>query len=165
VRGVKLKKKYNVKKTISMKMFISEFGEAFTSHTKLKLLEIGKRCVLSRKEIDYCFDIKHVEHIKHECSNIDNPSEIKFKEYTFGQLLVSEEFLYFSTEFIEGADTIQYPTISNIYNAMEAPEECIDGNINAKRLQDSNVNYVIDKLLEICPPLSAEYMKIIGRYK
>lgn len=165
VRGINLKKKYNMKKTISMRMFISEFDEAFTSHMKLRLLEIGKRCVLTRKEIDYCFDLKHVEHTKHDLDETNGDLMIKPKEYTYGQLLVNEGVPYFSDEHTDGEEIIQYPTISNIYNEMDGQVEFFDEDIRAKRLQDSNIDYLVDNLLEIYPPLSPEYMKIISKYK
>lgn len=148
-----------------MKMFISEFGEAFTSHMKLRLLEIGKRCILTRKEIDYCFDLKHVEHIKHDCGKTDSDSNIKYKEYTYGQLLANDETLYFSDEYIDGEELIQFPTIGDIYSAMDVQVEFFNGNIKAKKLQDSNIDYLVGNLLEICPPLSSEYLKIIGKYQ
>ena len=44
-----MKKNYKMKKTISMKMFVSELGENFSDHMKEKLLELDIRCVLTRK--------------------------------------------------------------------------------------------------------------------
>jgi hypothetical protein len=164
VRGVNLKRKYNMKRTISMGMFISEFGEAFTSHMKHRLLDIGKRCVLTRKENGYNFDFKHVEHIKHNFASKEDISSTKLKEYTYGQIFVIEDKLYFSDEHIDGDDSIQFPTISDIYTGIDVMPESIDGNVKAKVLQDSNIDYFVDNLLEICPPLSSEYLKIIGKY-
>lgn len=160
-----MKKKYNMKKTISLGMFISEFSEAFTSHMKLRLLEIGKRCVLTRKADYSSFDLKHVEHTKYDCGNVQGASNKKLKEYTYGQFLVKEGILYFSDVHIDGDDVIQYPTIGEIYRAIDAEVELFEENIEAKRLQDSNIDYLVDNLLAVCPQLSSEYLKIISEYK
>jgi hypothetical protein len=63
-----VKRKYNIRKTISMKKFISEFGDNFSEHMKKRLMEIEVRCVLTRKEAEYKFEIKHVEHTLYDCS-------------------------------------------------------------------------------------------------
>ena len=61
-----MKKNYKMKKTISLKMFIAEFGENFSDHMKKRLLELEVRCVLTRKEDSNKLDLKHVEHTQHE---------------------------------------------------------------------------------------------------
>ena len=158
-------KKHNMKKTISIAMFISEFGDAFTSHMKLKLLEIGKSCVLIRRETGYSFDLKHVEHKKEQIENSDGTSNLKLREYTYGQLLVHEEILYFSMGHKNGEDEVQFPTISEIYGDLNVPVEFLEDDIEAKRIEDSNVDYLVDHLNAIYPELSPEYLKIIGRYR
>ena len=45
-----MKKNYNMKKTIAMKGFISEFGEVLSEKMKKRLLELEIRTVLTRKE-------------------------------------------------------------------------------------------------------------------
>lgn len=148
-----------------MSMFISEFGEAFTSHTKQKLMEIRNSCILIRKAPGDSFDIKHVEHTKHILDNADGTSNMKPREYTFGQLLINEDLLYFSKECEETEDAIQHPAISDIYSNMDTKPEVLEDNIEGKRIEDSNVDYLVDHLTELYPPLSEEYLKIIGKYK
>jgi hypothetical protein len=160
-----LKKKHNMKKTISIAMFISEFGEAFTSHMKLKLLEIGKSCVLIREETGYSFDLKHVEHKKQHIENADGTSNMKLREYTYGQILVHEEILYFSMGHKDGDEQVQFPAISDLYKGLDVPAEFLQDDIEAKKIDDSNVDYLVDTLNEIYPELSPEYLKIIGRYR
>lgn len=146
-------------------MFISEFGEAFTSHMKSKLLDIGKSCVLIRKETGDSFDLKHVEHIKHKFNDTDGASNIKLKEYTYGQLIVNEDVLYFSDVHNNGDDAIQFPTISDIYKELDVAAEFLEDSIEAKRIEDSNIDYLVDNLSAIYPTLSPEYLKIIGKYR
>ena len=86
---------YNIKKTISVKYFISEFGENFTAHMKKRLMELEVRCVLVRKEENYILNLKHVQHTQYR-SNKKDPSSVTEKEYAYGQFIVVEGILYFS---------------------------------------------------------------------
>ncbi len=54
-----------------MKGFISEFGEIFLKNEK-RLLELEIRTVLTRKEHRNKLDIKHVEHTKYPCEDLDS---------------------------------------------------------------------------------------------
>jgi len=81
-----LKKVYRMRKTVSMKQFITEFGGDFSKHTKQRLLELGGRCVLTRKDESFILDIRHVEHTKYKCSFEDSIAGPQ-KEYAFGQLI------------------------------------------------------------------------------
>lgn len=160
-----MKKNYRMKKTISMKMFISELGESFSEHMKERLMELDIRSVLTRKEDNNVLDLKHVEHTKHKCqSDPGNSTETSEKEYDYGQLLVMDGCLYFSESCFENDRVVQSPVVSKIYNALNSETAVSESGITGKKIDDSNIDYLIDTLLTVFPEVSKEYISIISKY-
>ncbi len=157
-----MRKIYNMKRTISMKQFITELGENFSEKMKERLLELGERCVLTRKDVNYRLDLKHVEHMQHECAcdSEDGISTCK-KEYMYGQLVVIEGVLYFSEKCTETLTATQEPHIGNIYNSISSENIIEDSDIKSKKIEDNNIDFVIDSILNICPPVSKEHLAIV----
>lgn len=166
-----MKKNYRMQKTISMKRFISELGEDFSDHIKKRLLELEVRCVLTRKEVDYIVDIKHVEHTKYNCScnSQSDPNACK-KEYVYGQFIVIEGALYFSQNCTESDGIMQSPIVNTIYNSLSDEDMICNQdiedtediqNISGKKVDDSNIDYIIDSILTVCPQVSQRYMDIM----
>lgn len=158
-----MKKVYRMKKTVSMRQFITEFGGAFSKHMKQRLLELGERCVLTRKDESFILDIRHVEHTKYNCNSQDDTA-VCLKEYAFGQLIAHEEALHFSENCLENDDIMQVPLVSSIYNYLNSEELVLDGDIKGKKIDDENIDYVIDNILTVCPAVSPEHLAIISRY-
>lgn len=156
-------KHYNMKKTISMKQFVKEFEVSLSEHMKNRLLELEIRCVLTRKEENNKLDIKHVEHTKYDCSP-ENALDTCLKEYIFGQLIVLDNALYFSKSSVENDQTMQSPVVESIYDSLSSEEITSDMGVNIKRIDDSNIDYVIDTMLEVFPPVSQEYKDIMSKY-
>jgi hypothetical protein len=152
-----------MKKTLSMRQFIAEFGGDFSKHMKQRLLELGERCVLTRKDESFILDIRHVEHTKYKCNSEDSMAGCQ-KEYAFGQLMVYEGILYFSENCLENDSIMQVPVVSSIYNSLSSEELMLAGDIKGKKLDDDNIDYVIDSILAVCPEVSPEHMAIISRY-
>jgi hypothetical protein len=159
-----MKKNYKMKRTISMKQFIVEFGEGLSKHMKQRLSELGERCILNRRDESHILDLRHVEHIKYECGcSSEGEAAVSMKEYAFGQFVVQEGQLYFSQSSVENEDIIQNSTIKGIYDSLENEEIEID-EIKVKAVDDSNIDFIIDSILKVCPPVSAEHMAIIAKY-
>lgn len=151
-----MKKDYKMKKTISIKHFISEFGETFSDHMKKRLLELEVRCVLTRtREESYKLDLKHVEHTRHICDDSHN------KEYVYAQFIVNEEALYFSEVCVENDDVVESPIVKEIYNSLNNENIIYDGDNRAKKIDDSNIDYVVDSILSVCPEVSKSYLDIV----
>lgn len=160
-----MKKNYKMKKTISMKMFIAELGGSFSEHMKSKLMELDMRSVLTRKEESNILDLKHVEHTKHECqSNSEGTNAVCQKEYNYGQFLVIDDSLYFSESCVEDEKVVESPIVKEIYNNLTSETGVTETGVVGKRLDDSNIDYVIDTLLTIFPQVSQEYTNIISKY-
>lgn len=140
---------------VSIKMFITEFGEDFPENVKERLMNLESRCFLTRKEISYGFDLKHVEHLQYECS-FD-------KEYAYGQFNVLDGKLYFSEKCIENKEIMQSPMVSVIFNALDSDGMIFDEGRNLKRLTENNIDYVVDSILSTCPQVSQSYIDIIQR--
>lgn len=158
-----MKKIYRMKRTISMKQFLTEFGGEFSKHMKQRLLELGARCVLTRKEESFILDVRHVEHTKYKCDPQDSAAA-RQKEYAFGQFIVNEGILYFSESCLENDDIMQASVVSNVYNSLDSEELVLEGDIRGKKVTDENIDYVIDNILTVCPEVSPEHMAIISRY-
>ena len=159
-----MKKNYKMKRTISMKQFIIEFGEGLSKHTKQRLLELGERCILNRRDESHILDLRHVEHIKYECSCSSEGEESTCKkEYAFGQFVVQEGLMYFSQSSVENDDIMQNSTIQGIYDALKTEEIEID-EIKVKAIDDTNIDFIIDSILKVCPIVSAQHMAIIAKY-
>jgi len=159
-----MKRNYKMKKTISVKQFVAEFSVSLSEHIKERLLELGERCILNRREESHILDLRHVEHLKYECCcGSEDDKECK-KEYAYGQLVVKEGILYFSQCCVENADIMQSPVVNDIYEAISNPEVEIEEGIVGKALDDSNIDYVIDNILKVCPKVSDEHMAIIAKY-
>lgn len=146
------------KTTVSMKMFIEEFGEAFSEHQKERLMELDLRCVLTRREFNHIFDLKHVEHTKY---NSEGKEGIGAKEPIYAQLAVVDDILYFSEGCTEDDKFIKSPAIKNIYDFLDSKENISDEGINFKRVDDSNIDFVVNSLLSSCPEVSARYISIV----
>ncbi|GAA0179816.1 hypothetical protein SH2C18_26260 [Clostridium sediminicola] len=155
-----MKRKYNLKKTLSMKMFIAEFGEDFSEHIKERLLDLEVRGVLKRKDPIYSFNLKNVEHTKYNCKT-SNGLKTTQKEYAFGQFKVIEGELYFSEKCTESDRVMQAPIVESIYNKLDGESIINDEGCNAKKIDDSNVDFVVDSILSVCPDVSQEYLDII----
>lgn len=158
-----MKNIYNIKKTISIKQFISEFGEDFSKHIKKRLLDLEVRTVLNRKEDNNRLDIKHVEHIKYDIGKEQNVHMCTGKkEYVYGQFSMDEGILYFSENCLEDDNVIESPVISTIFNNLDAANMITKDGISGKKIDDSNIDYVIDSILEVCPDVSQEYKDIVS---
>lgn len=155
-----MKRNYNMKKTISIKQFIAEFGQGFSNHMKKRLLELGARCILTRKDNSHILDLKHIEHIKYDSPDA---SEGK-KEYAYGQLIINEGVLYFSESCVENDDVMQISFVQDIYDSLPDEEILFEEGIKAKPLDESKLDYVVDRILGVCPEVSAEHMAIIAKY-
>jgi uncharacterized protein (UPF0212 family) len=157
-----VRKNYKIKKTISLKQFISEFGENFSEHMKERLLDLEVRCVLTRKEEDNKLDLKHVEHTKYNCPSGNSSKE---KEYVYGEFTVVEGTLYFSEKCIENDDIMVSPITNDIYNSLNSADmifdESTDESTHAKKIDDTNIDYIIDTILTVCPEVSQRYLDIV----
>ncbi|ERI94942.1 hypothetical protein HMPREF1982_00624 [Clostridiales bacterium oral taxon 876 str. F0540] len=150
------------KSAVSIKMFIKEFGEEFSEHVKERLMDLEVRCFLTRKDIAYRFDLKHVEHLQYEiAADAEEPSAPRSKEYAYGQFVVLDGKLYFSESCLESKDIMQSPTVSDIYNALDSEGSIFDEGRNLKRLNDSNIDFVVDSILSSCPEVSQAYLDIV----
>lgn len=159
------KKNYNLKKTISMKRFIKEFGENFTSHVKQRLMELEVRCVLTRKEDTYRLDLKHVEHTMYNYEfGSHDISDTSKKEFVYGQFVIIDGELYFSERCTDNDKVIESPIVSTIYNNLSGENMKSDSDINAKKVDDDNIDYIIDSILTVCPEVSKSYMDIMSKY-
>ncbi len=158
-----MKKIYRMKRTVSMKQFITELGGEFSKHIRQRLLELGERCVLTRRDESYVLDLKHIEHTKYKCSPQDDSSAPQ-KEYAFGQFIVYEGQLYFSQSCLENDDIMQASIVSSIYNSLEGEELVLEGDIRGKQINDDNIDYIADNILTVCPEISPEHLAIISRY-
>jgi hypothetical protein len=152
------------KRTLSIRLFITELGENFSDHTKQRLMELESMCFLTRKESNYKLDLKHVEHLQYECnSEPKNSNSInRKKEYAYGQFVVNDGILYFSERCFENNDIMQAPIVESIYNSLSSEGMVSDETGNFKMVDDKNIDYVIDEILSVCPQVSKAYTDIIN---
>lgn len=156
-----MKKNYKMKKTISVKMFIAELGESFSEHMKKRLLELEVRCVLTRRQ-ENILDLKHVEHTQYNCDlNSEDNSGTEEKEYVYGQFIVIDDVLYFSDKCVENNSVMQSPIVNTIFNSLSGEVMVFDEDIKGKKIDDSNIDYVIDSILSVCPEVSQSYIDIV----
>lgn len=147
---------YKVKSAVSLKQFIAEFGGEFSEPMKEKLMELESRSFLTRKDINNRFDIKHVEHIQFLSSNDSKP-----KEYAYGQFEVNDGVLYFSENCLESAEVMQSPKVTSIYSALKSDNTMFNNGRNLKKVDENNVHFIVDSILETCPEVSQGYLDII----
>lgn len=158
-----MKRIYNMKKTVSIKMFIAEFGENFSEHMKERLMELELRSVLTRKEDIYSFTLKHVEHIKYPyaANSEETAVTISKKEYVYGQFKVIDGILYFSEKCTEGPELMESPIVHTIFDSLDANGMVLDMDYNAKKVDDGNIDYVVDSLLTVFPEVTQKYKDIL----
>lgn len=160
------KKKRKIKKVISMKQFIAEFGQNFSEHMKQRLLELEMRCVLTRSEDEYRVELKHVEHTHYNCpENLEDDSDVSQKEYVYGQLVVDGDKLYFSERCAEGDEVMQASIVDVIYTSLDSDYIVSEDGICAKEIDDSNIDYIVDTILTVFPQVSDAYISIISKYR
>lgn len=143
-----------MKKTISINQFIEELGENFSDKVKERLLDFDEVSVLTRNEDRNSFDLKHVEHTRHECVSPDG-LKVSNKEYCYGRFLVEEGILYYSDDCTENDQVTVHPIAKKIYCSLE-------GNDINKVVDDNNIDYIIDTLLNECPKVSQKYLDIVN---
>jgi hypothetical protein len=159
------KKKHKVKKVISMKQFISEFGRNFSEHMKQRLVELEVRCVLTRREDENRVDLKHVEHTRYNCpENLEDNSDVSQKEYAYGQFVVDDDKLYFSERCTEGDEVMRSSIVDVIYASLNSECIVLDDGICAKKVDDTNIDYIVDTILTVFPQVSDTYIKIMSKY-
>ena len=159
-----MNRSYRIRKTISMRQLVSEFGEKFSKHTKKRLLDLGARCILTRKEESFRLDLMHIEHIKYDCTcNSNNGSGCK-KEFAYGQFVIQEGELYFSEKCMDSNDTMQSDVVKKIYDYLDSKDTIIVEGIQAKKVDAEQIDFVIDSIMEVCPELSKEHMAILAKY-
>lgn len=159
------KKKHKIKKVISMKQFISEFGDDFSEHMKQRLLELEVRCVLTRGEDENMVDLKHVEHTHYNYpENSEDDSNVSQKEYAYGQFIVDNDKLYFSERCTEGNEVMQAPIVDVIYASLNSEYKVFDDGICTKKIDDDNIDYIVDTILTVFPQVSEAYIDIISKY-
>jgi len=151
--------KYKLKKTISMKKFISEFGETFSPHVKARLLELEMRSVLTRKEDMNILDIKHVEHTKYKDDTAATTTS--GKEYAFGQFIAIDGDLFFSKNCIESDTVMQADKVINLYDTLGNNEVILEADAVGKKLDDSNIDFFVDGMLSFFPEVSKKYTQIL----
>lgn len=151
-----VRKIYKMKKAISVKQFIGELGEEFSQHMKERLLDLEVRSVLTRKEDYNKIDIKHVQHTRYNYADGKNQ-----KEYSYGQLIVNDGILYFSEKVVENEYVMAAPIVSKIYDHLDSEAVTLDEGYSAKRVDDSNIDYVVDSILNVCPEVSQSYLDIV----
>jgi hypothetical protein len=157
-----VKRIYNMKKTISMRQFIAELGEDFSEHVKKRLMDLSQRCVLTRKEEQHRLDLKHVEHIQHECAvDLEGSANPSKKEYSYGQFVVSEGNLYFSQKCAETQLVMQAPIVASIYDSLKNGEIINESDIYSKKIDDNNIDYIVDNILAVCPEVSQSHLDIV----
>ena len=158
-----VKKNYKMKKTLSIKQFIAELGGDFTEHMKKRIMNLWPRCVLTRDNDRNVLDLKHVEHTKYDCAKGKGKAK---KEYVYGQLLINEGQLYFSNVCEEDDKTMKASMVDTIYDSLSSDDMYYydEGDFLAKRVDDSNIDNVIDNIMRVCPPMSKKHLKIISRY-
>lgn len=150
-----MRKNYKIKKTISMKQFISEFDKSLSNYMRDKLLDLEVPSVLTRKENKYRLDLKHVEHTKY-------PYNTKCeKEYVYGSFLIDEDTLYFCEKCLEDDSVMESPVVNKIYNNLSRQDMFSADGVNAKKIDDTNIDFVVDSVLAVCPDVSPEYLKIV----
>jgi len=148
-----------------MKRFIVEFGKDFSEHMKKRLLELEVRCVLTRKEDLNRLDLKHVEHIQYDCEGMTKDNlNICQKELSYGQLIVIEGVLFYSERSEESDTVMPSPIVPTIYNSLNTENIIVNSDDYAKKIDDSNIDYVMDTILTVCPEVSESYLNIMSKY-
>lgn len=155
------RRNYNIKKTISARQFISEFGGSFSKHMKDKILRIGERCVFTRGEDTFRLDLKHIEHTTYN----DTSDPAKRKEHVYGQFVMDQGTLFFSESCLINNDVMEVPKVKEIYKSLESEGIFVgEDGIKAKKIDDSNIDYVVDGILEVCPEVSQAHLDILEKY-
>ena len=145
-----------------MKFFISELGENFSDRVKDKLLELEARCVLTRKEDFNILDIKHVEHIQYNCSSDFEDDLINSnKEYAYGQFCVIDDELYFSEKCTIEKGVEESPIVRTIYTALKTNPIILSCDTCGKKVNDDNIDYIIDTLLTVFPNVSEAHLNMV----
>lgn len=148
--------------SIALKQFISEFGENFSNYMKERLMELESRSFLTRKDVINRFDLKHVEHIQYECpSDSKDASDKVKKEYSYGQFEVNDGILYFSENCFENSQIMQSPMVNTIYHSLNDEGTIFNDGRNLKKVDDKNIDYVVDSILSACPQVSQAYLDIV----
>ena len=84
------------------------------------------------------------------------------KEYAYAQFIMIEGILYFSEKCTESSEVMQATIVSEIYDSLNSKDMIIEAGINARKIDDSNINYVIDTILTVCPPVTQGYLDIVA---
>ncbi len=141
-------------------MFIKEFGEHFSENVIKRLMDLDLRCVLTRSKEDYnILDLKHVEHIRY-----DNENKLgnELKEYCYAEFVVIDGELYFSDKCMENERVMQSSVVEKIYNYLSDDNIICENEKNFKKVEEDNIDYIVDNILLKCPQVSQKYIDIVN---
>jgi hypothetical protein len=96
----------------------------------------------------------------YDSKNKDNTKTVK-KEYTYGQFKVIENILYFSESCLLSDKVMQSPIVKTIYDGLDSEGLVNDEDCDAKIINDTNVDFVVDSILSVCPDASQKYLDIV----
>lgn len=148
------------KNTISLKMFITEFGDQFSENVTKRLMDLDLRCVLTRSRESYnILDLKHVEHTKYDD---ENKLGSELKEYCYAEFAVIEGELYFSEKCMENEKVMKSSVVDKIYNHLSDDNMTCEGEKNFKKVEEDNIDYIVDNIILKCPQVSQKYIDIVN---
>lgn len=75
--------------------------------------------------------------------------------------MVLDGKLYFSESCLENNKIMQSDIVNSIYNDLDCEGLAFDEGRNLKRLDDNNIDFVIDSILSSCPQVSQAYLDIV----
>ena len=79
----------------------------------------------------------------------------------YGQFVVVEGILYFSEKCTESTAATQKSIVKDIYNNLSSEGMIIDSDISSKKVDDSNIDFIVESILKVCPPVSEEHLAIV----
>lgn len=138
-----------------MALSIREFMDKFEMDDSVanELKRLDGHIVLSSGEYDYRFNLLDPRHSKHEAlikkKNIGDGLKFYNKEWAFGHLIYHNGAVFFSETPTVNRDVEKHRIAKHIYDNLRT-DEIFDNDRWAKRIDPSNVKFVVDQLLALC---------------
>ena len=133
---------------MSVGSFINQFGGSLTPFTKQELLRLDGKCILSPHKHKNRVNIELLHHNKFPATKNSGLEVIPCeKEIALGHFISHKSLFYYSKRATTNGTVMQDDvTIDTIYNSMHS-EQIHDIDRDAKLIDDSNVTFLVDTLL------------------
>lgn len=144
-----------------MSKFIEDEGYDVSDYQKESLSRLNGVTITSSADHDNRVNILHKEHPPYDTTKRDSKTGDIVpckKEYAYGHIIAKNGKLHLSERVTTNRDVMEHNVVKNVYLSLTSEEICDDiDNRHAKLVTDENVDFIVNRILSVCPATKSGY--------